>query len=312
MSCLFPQVVYIKKYDLKINAPCGHCQNCRISKQNKLTFECTWATQWSYAHNSGCSFVTMTYDDDHLIDYDGNPTYDLSKASVSREEIKNYNKRLRSLLKYKGIDSKYMYLACGEYGDSFGRPHYHIILFGIPSELADKLCTKAWKKGQIKVLPLLNGGVRYVTKYCQKQIGGQKALDMYDNKGLHQPFIVHSIRLARQYFDDPVRVEFLTTHNLCYKHDGKLLPLPHYYRQKYAKLLNTYVPPLKEMTQYAATQGRSLADQQYYDSYNKEYRMITELRASGMPVDSKDFDGLRPPCDNSNILNNLAMEASNE
>ena len=66
------------------------------------------------------AFVTLTYADDQLPD--GN--------SLCPEDVTKFLKRLR-----KRIDPvKIRYFLCGEYGEgSTSRPHYHLILFGLPS-----------------------------------------------------------------------------------------------------------------------------------------------------------------------------------
>lgn len=113
------------------------------------------------------AFVTLTYSDDQL-------PIDLS---VSPREISLFSKRLR---KARGRQTRYF--AVGEYGDTTGRPHYHLALFGQPqclrgrTDLRKQTCCpvcdeihKAWGKGAIEIAPLDQGSARYVARYTTKK-----------------------------------------------------------------------------------------------------------------------------------------------
>lgn len=86
--------------------PCGSCIGCRINKTSQWTFRLLLEQKnWDKA-----SFITLTYDDDHLP----------SDASLHPEDLTLFWKRLR-----KNLDGrKIKYFACGEYGDATQRPHY--------------------------------------------------------------------------------------------------------------------------------------------------------------------------------------------
>lgn len=113
------------------------------------------------------AFVTLTYTDDEL------PT----DLSVSPREISLFSKRLR---KARGRQTRYF--AVGEYGDTTGRPHYHLAMFGQPqclrgrTDLTKSFCCvicdeirKAWGKGAIEVAALDEGSARYVARYTTKK-----------------------------------------------------------------------------------------------------------------------------------------------
>ncbi len=62
------------------------------------------------------SFITLTYDDDHLP----------SDGSLRAADLQKFFKRLRKSLS----PHKIRFYGCGEYGEQFKRPHYHAIIFG--------------------------------------------------------------------------------------------------------------------------------------------------------------------------------------
>lgn len=92
---------------------CGQCLHCRINRgrewQHRIMLE-------SRQHKE-CCFVTLTYDD----------IYVPSCLSLRRRDLQLFFKRLRK----RYAPEKFRYYAVGEYGDTDGRPHYHVAFFGI-------------------------------------------------------------------------------------------------------------------------------------------------------------------------------------
>lgn len=205
MSCAHPlnmrPTVYVngipRSYPNFVDIPCGYCVNCRRDYQNYI---CDRA-QYEYCKHLTASFVTLTYDDPHLYtectvsdnfgllyDKDGNP-----RATLVYKHVHNFIHAIRqhfldnpdcsNVLMQK--DFSYMY--CGEYGGLYQRPHFHILFFGLDFAYCKKLFRDKWKFGIIDVLPLLDGGIRYVTKYMDKALKGNLAFYEYDVKGLARP-----------------------------------------------------------------------------------------------------------------------------
>lgn len=70
---------------------------CKVNRTSEWTLRlCHELNSWAYA-----SFVTLTYDDEHLP----------SDKALHKKEVQNFMKRLR---KYSGL--KLRYYAVGEYG----------------------------------------------------------------------------------------------------------------------------------------------------------------------------------------------------
>lgn len=90
--------------------------------------------------------------------------------------LKRLRKRYAQPLRYYGV---------GEYGDLYGRPHFHLALFGFnPDDYA--ILMEAWGLGGVHVCELNNDTAQYITGYVTKKIG-QKDWNEIGN-GLHPEF----------------------------------------------------------------------------------------------------------------------------
>lgn len=117
--------------------PCGQCFHCCVRKRREKS---TRSLLESYDHEHSL-FVTLTYDQYHLpteyIDSDTGEVLSHPLGVLSRDDIVNFNKRLR-----KSTDYRLKMFYVGEYGDE-GRPHYHLVIFGLPYE-DRRLIYDAW------------------------------------------------------------------------------------------------------------------------------------------------------------------------
>jgi hypothetical protein len=150
--------------DMEVQVPCGQCVGCRLEKSRQWAIRCMHEAD---LYQDNC-FITLTYDDDHL-PYDG---------SLVKPHFQKFMKRLRK--RYGTI--KIRYYACGEYGDSNYRPHYHALLFNFDFE--DKILWKTegdfrlyvseelnsiWKKGYCIIGPVTFETAAYVARYVMKK-----------------------------------------------------------------------------------------------------------------------------------------------
>lgn len=103
-------------YDLTdfIEVPCGKCFECKKEYARKWAFRCLFEAE----DHPVTSFLTLTYDDAHLP----------GDKCVQVHELQKFFYRLRA----RGF--KFRYVACGEYGERNGRPHYHVLGFGLDFE----------------------------------------------------------------------------------------------------------------------------------------------------------------------------------
>lgn len=147
IKCLSPY------FDRNTNCwfPCSTCTICRHTRKQdwvmRLELESlAWNPQW-------ISYVTLTYSDENLPQ--GN--------NLNYRDVQLFLKRVR-----KATGIRFRYFCCGEYGSKTFRPHYHMIIFGLPPAFADLFQDK-WALGFVKTLPVLDGGFAYVAGYLHKK-----------------------------------------------------------------------------------------------------------------------------------------------
>lgn len=138
------------------------------------------------------SFLTLTYDDEHLPE-DG---------SLRVEDWQLFAKRLR---KQKG---KFRFLQCGEYGKEKNRPHHHACVYGIDfaedrrlhettaaghKTFVSEELNSIWQKGMCLIGSVSFDSAAYVARYCTKKVGGDLADSHYSRTDLRTGR-VHRVR----------------------------------------------------------------------------------------------------------------------
>jgi len=129
--------------------PCGTCLGCRATRAQHWALRCHLE---SLDHRD-TAVTTLTYDDDFL------------PPTLEKRALQLWLKRLR-----KNKARKIRFFACGEYGEQFGRPHYHAILFGVNAEESESI-DNAWQRGRTKTDNVSLKAINYVTGYTVKKIG---------------------------------------------------------------------------------------------------------------------------------------------
>lgn len=151
-----------------IPCPCGHCPYCRYRMSRtwvlRLKLE---AKRWQRT-----CFLTLTYNDSSIH----------SDKSLHPEHLTGFWKRLRYYVTQKyGTSYNIKYFSCGEYGDKFGRPHYHAIIYGL-DETDNDIILKAWQYGFIYNGKLTESSIKYVAGYALKKLGKDKLRFMRSKK----------------------------------------------------------------------------------------------------------------------------------
>ena len=214
--------------------PCGRCIACRVSKAHD------WAVRGSlesYCHEQN-SFITLTYDDEHLP----------KNLSVSKREFRKFVNRLREHIARKyGVEIRV--LGSGEYGEKTERPHYHAIIFGF--DFPDReplyvtrganaavqyyispLLSKVWKFGNHIIGEVNLTTINYTAKYVLKKVTGDKAKEHYGDREPEFGYYSRNPAIGRAFFEkhtsDFYPKDFITL-------DGKKHPIPRYFYKRLEK-----------------------------------------------------------------------------
>lgn len=207
--------------------PCGKCANCLRNRSNQWTFRLEKELDASVC----ALFVTLTYDDDHLplVHPDGSfsrfPDFEYSApadvhVSVCRRDVQLFLKRLR-----KTTHLPVRYFLTSEYGEHFGRPHYHMILFNYDKSF--EMVESCWKNGFVRCGSVTPASIRYVSKYF---VTPQEVIP----KGALKPFSLCSKGLGLSYLT-PEMVQYISDHRsrpYLLDNDGEKVSFPRYFRKK--------------------------------------------------------------------------------
>jgi hypothetical protein len=182
----------------EIKIPCRQCLSCRLNRASE------WQTRLIHEgkRHSSKIFLTLTYDNEHLPEF----------GSLQTRHLQLFIKRLRKAI----APLKIRYYACGEYGDTTRRAHYHAIIYGWePSDgslhsvshtgdrlYVSRLLSQLWTFGNHLFSPADEGTMGYVARYTLKKQTGQTGKDIYkhvdDETGeltpIKPPFAVMSLR----------------------------------------------------------------------------------------------------------------------
>ena len=188
--------------DIDHNFPiaCGQCTGCRTEYARQWAMRLILEQQ-QWDNNI---FITLTYDDDNLpgnlIEYNDDkwPTSCVWPQPVPgtlvKKHFQDFMKRLR---KKKGANENnpIRFFHAGEYGEKYGRPHYHAILFntnfsdrevlrGHKGLTTSKTLDKIWGKGHTSIGDVTFQSASYVAGYIQKKINGTMETTINPKTGL--------------------------------------------------------------------------------------------------------------------------------
>lgn len=232
-ACFNPRPIQLKEiivnddgsYLSRINVPCGKCENCIRRKRMEWCFRMEEELKIS----KNALFVTLTYDDEHL------PIDKYKNVTLKQEHLVNFFKRLRINTERNNIitpeiwlhgitkKDKIKYYACGEYGEQYGRPHYHAIIFNAST----RLIKDSWGMGLIDSKPATRQSIAYVTKYMDKwrnkKQDWKKAKEFnIQSKGLGKEFI----KRMKTFYKNNLDINYMVNSR------GIKIPLSRYYNLK--------------------------------------------------------------------------------
>lgn len=210
-----------------LDVGCGECYACRLKKTDhwidRLDLE-------SRCHVHQPIFLTLTYSPENV------PKNEKGILCLKLRDVQLWLKRLRKL--FPGCSIRYIYL--GEYGGRTARPHYHAIIFGIPSnpELPS-IIESTWKLGHVRVSYVNDKRIAYCAsfhinssawppgatkpfvQYSRNPGLGRSFCDLQSSKERHLPYLDISTGEIRV---DERSLQFT-------RRSGRLRPLPPYIRR---------------------------------------------------------------------------------
>lgn len=220
--------------------PCGQCMPCRINRRRDWTVRLILE---AHAHEEN-SWVTFTYDD-RFLPFDmehkklGRSFGSVVAPTLWRPDYQNFLKRFREKT---GLTSKdFKYFISGEYGEKYGRPHYHACLFGIGSRYKKDI-EFAWSVldddrqrhpiGNVFHGSLTWDSAQYTAGYTIKKM---TAFDHGELDGRYPEFGQGSKGISLIAVDDVLN--YMSIHRLNdvpdhFVYQGKPVPVPRYIKNK--------------------------------------------------------------------------------
>lgn len=168
------------------------------------------------------SFLTLTYREEELL-------WGNKRATLYPRHLQLFLKRLR-----KSLSIPIRYFACGEYGETTKRPHYHLILYGYDfsedrkfysgreksalytSEKLDRL----WQHGDCKIGSVTFQSVQYVARYILGKQLGPKSKEKYEKEGIEPEFVRMSLKPGlgydwyRRYSGDVFPLDYMVSNGV--------------------------------------------------------------------------------------------------
>jgi hypothetical protein len=154
---------------------CGQCVGCRLEKSRQWAVRCMHEAQM---HEENC-FITLTYNNENLPE----------DNSLNYDHFQTFIRTLRDHFRWHEGKTGIRFYMAGEYGEQFGRPHYHACLFGInfsdrkfhkrtPSGsniYVSKILESLWPYGYSSIGDVTFESAAYVARYImKKQTGHQR------------------------------------------------------------------------------------------------------------------------------------------
>ena len=237
--------------------PCGRCIGCAMKRVQQWAMRCRHEAEF-WNHNA---FVTLTYDDAHL------PPF----GSLCKRHLQDFLRKLRRA--QRGVEvapnslaRPIRFFACGEYGDTTKRAHYHVLLFNCAFPDRQKFGVRngetvytspmlrhLWPHGNHEIGSVTPASAAYTAGYAMKKINrsvGQKFYDVvdFDSGEVVGQRIVEFNQMSlkpgigQYWFDkykDDLRLGFIIV-------DGKKVSVPRFYDKKFRDEFPELADAIKE------------------------------------------------------------------
>lgn len=246
-----------------VKVACRNCIGCKVDRSKEWSVRIMHEAQ---LHDENM-FITLTYREADLPQDQG----------LHHSHFQAFMKRLRQYaLRHHG-KKRIAYYMCGEYGDKFGRPHYHAIIFGLKMPDIKKYgklynsqkLEDIWQLGYTSVGTVTLESSAYVARYILKKITGDDAERHYVKAFVDEETgeIVETFKVEPEYNRMSTRPaigkEWFKMYSGDFGNDpenqvchinGKTFPMPQYYLKrlkiqdpdKYEKVLEARTRHAKE------------------------------------------------------------------
>lgn len=263
MACESPRV--IKVNGMLVTVPCSACFECK--RKRALDWLFRLYQEWSYS--DGAYFITLTLEDEFT------KVNENGELEVCKKDVQLFNKRLREEIRKYDKSIKYRYYSVSEYCPTTDRPHYHIIGFNIPEQVADKV-SRIWNRGFVTIDRLLMERIAYTSGYIMKN--HDKDYSMKE-----KPFALMSTKPAigsKWLEENKSYLSQNSMENVTLK--GKKFALPRYYREKVFTKMSRQIKAIKNQEQ---------ADRVYnnFDNYLAKFGNPSTLRIRKKECEKSKF-----------------------
>lgn len=234
-----------------LQVPCGQCVMCRLQRSAQ------WAVRAMHEKklHEDSAFLTLTYRNEAL-------TATKDGATLVKRDLQLFMKRLR-----RERPSGLRFLACGEYGETSRRPHYHVLLLntyfrdmkyhkmsGEKKLFASAELDGLWSLGDCLIGEVEFESCAYVAGYVVKKITGDGAAAHYGDR--LPEFQTQSNRpgLGFGYFQK--------FGDEAYRHDsvvirGREVSIPKYYDTKFELVDSARLSELKKRRRIRALANKA-------------------------------------------------------
>lgn len=210
-------------------------------------------------------FVTLTYSPEHLP----------SSGHVEKRDCQLFIKRFRKYFAQRPDTAsfRFKYFLVSEYGETFGRPHYHMLIFGNSSQRSHivqalkecwKLCDPEMFDFPSAVAPITPASINYVCKYTLNNL----VIDDYDKR----TFLLCSKGIGRDFLT-PLMLDYLRKRiDGLAMVNGVRMPLPRYYRDEVYDDDMKFQMRIKQLEQYEQN-----VEKYFEDNYNSDRQRVESL-----------------------------------
>lgn len=158
-----------------VGFPCGKCPVCLQKRANEWSLRISLESRMY----EDLAFVTLTYSPESLY-----------SDKLIPSHLSSFMKRLRTYVERLGFDGKIRFYGVGEYGEQRGRPHFHVVLFGLPQRFWS--CIKdAWRGSIVDIQRprTIDAVASYVAGYVVKKLYTDAKIVTRQSMGLGKAFI---------------------------------------------------------------------------------------------------------------------------